>query len=52
MGDLLEGIALHSFEGKAPPFGEETLKKIAQLKDVYDLDLTAADSHKLIEQAE
>lgn len=52
MGDLLEGIALHSFEGKAPPFGDETLKKIAQLKDVYDLDLTSADSHKLIEQGD
>lgn len=49
MGDLLEGIALHSFEGKAPPFNNETLKKIKQLKAVYDLDLTAADSHKLIE---
>ncbi len=49
MGDLLEGMALHCFEGKVPPFSDETLKKIAQLKAVYDLDLTAADSHKLIE---
>jgi len=49
MGDLLEGMALHCFEGKAPPFSEETLKKIAQLKQVYDLDLTSADSHKLTE---
>ncbi len=52
MGDLLEGMALHCFEGKAPPFGDETLKKIAQLKEVYDLDLTSADSHKLIEKGE
>ena len=50
MGDLLEGMALHCFEGKAPPFTEVTLKKIDQLKEVYDLDLTAADSHKLIEK--
>jgi len=48
-GDLLEGITLHCFEGKAPPFSDETLKKIAQLKQVYDLDLTSADSHKLTE---
>lgn len=45
VGDLIEGIALHSFENK-PPFSSETLTKIAQLKQVYDLDWTAADSHK------
>ena len=50
MGDLLEGIALHAFEGKAVPFNDDTLKKIQQLKDVYDLDLTAEDSHNLSEQ--
>ena len=44
VGDLIEGIALHSFENK-PPFSEETLGKIAQLKAVYDCDLTASDSH-------
>jgi hypothetical protein len=48
LGDLLEGIVLHAFEGKAP-FSEKTLKQIAQLKDVYGLDLTAEDSHKLSE---
>ena len=48
LGDLLEGIALHAFENK-PPFSEATLKKIGQLKDVYDLDLSAADSHTLKE---
>ncbi len=52
LGDLLEGMALHCFEGKVPPFSEETLRKIEQLKQVYDLDLTAADSHKLIESGE
>lgn len=52
MGDLVEGMALHCFEGKVPPFGEGTLKKIGQLKEVYDLDLTAADSHKLTEQGD
>ena len=48
LGDLLEGMVLHAFEGKAP-FGEKTLKQIAQLKEVYGLDLTAADSHALKE---
>ena len=52
MGDLVEGLALHAFEGKAPPFSEVQLKKIAQLKKVYDLTLSAADSHKLIEAGE
>lgn len=48
LGDLLEGIVLHSFEGKAP-FGPATREKIEQLKAVYDLDLTADDSHRLSE---
>ncbi|TYC79936.1 hypothetical protein FMN63_01440 [Stappia sp. BW2] len=46
LGDLIEGMALHAFENK-PPFSEETLDKIRQLKSVYDLDLSAVDSHKL-----
>lgn len=52
LGDLLEGMALHCFEGKVPPFSKETLRKIKQLKQVYDLDLTSADSHKLIESGD
>jgi len=51
LGDLIEGLALHAFENK-PPFSEETLGKIAQLKSVYDLDLTASDSHKLKDGAD
>jgi hypothetical protein len=49
MGDLLEGIVLHAFEGKAP-FGEPTLRQIAQLKKVYGLDLDASASHRLRER--
>ena len=49
LGDLLEGIVLHAFEGKAP-FGKETMKKIRALRSVYGLRLTAADSHLLIEK--
>src|SRR5262249_45622162 len=48
LGDLLEGIVLHAFEGKAP-FGEPSLAKIADLKRIYGLDLTASDSHRLTE---
>lgn len=47
--ELVEGMALHCFEGKTP-FSEETLGKIAALKGVYDLDLTAEDSHRLREK--
>lgn len=48
LGDLLEGIVLHAFEGKAP-FSEETLAAIRDLKKVYHCDLSAADSHNLTE---
>ena len=49
LGDLLEGIALHALENK-PPFKAATLQKIADLKQVYELDLTAEDSHRLKEK--
>ena len=48
VGDLLEGILLHVYEGEAP-FGSETLRQIADLKKVYGLTLTAKDSHRLRE---
>jgi len=48
LGDLLEGIVLHAFEGKAP-FSDQSLKKIEEFRKVYDLNLTAEDSHKLQE---
>lgn len=51
LGDLLEGIVLHSFEGKAP-FSSETQAAITKLKKVYHCDLSAEDSHQLREAAE
>ncbi len=48
LGDLLEGIVLHAFEGKAA-FSPATLRKIKALRAVYGLDLVAADSHQLRE---
>jgi hypothetical protein len=49
LGDLLEGIVLHAFEGKTVPFSAQTLKEIEQFKSIYGLTLTAADSHNLRE---
>ena len=49
LGDLLEGIVLHVFEGKLP-FGDLSLAKIAELKKVYHLDLNAKASHRLVER--
>lgn len=51
LGDLLEGIVLHAFEGKAP-FSTATLRKIKALKAVYGLDLAAKDSHRLRENGD
>lgn len=48
LGDLLEGIVLHAFEGQAP-FSEETRDVIGKLKVVYGCELSAADSHQLEE---
>ena len=50
-GELLEGIALHALEGKVV-FEEGTLRTIEQLRAVYGLDLTAADSPHLREPAD
>lgn len=49
LGDLLEGIVLHAFEGKAP-FSPGTRDTIERLKTVYGCELTAADSHRLQER--
>jgi hypothetical protein len=49
LGDLLEGIVLHAFEGKAP-FTPQTLKEIEQFKALYGMTLKATDSHNLKER--
>jgi hypothetical protein len=46
LGDLLEGIVLHAFEGKSA-FSTQTLKEIDQFKNIYGLTLRASDSHRL-----
>jgi hypothetical protein len=49
LGDLLEGVVLHAFEGKAP-FERGTIARIEQLKKIYGLDLDARHSHRLRER--
>jgi hypothetical protein len=48
LGDLLEGIVLHAFDGKAP-FSPATLQRVRGLKRFYGLDLDASASHQLTE---
>ena len=50
LGDLLEGIVLHAFDGKCP-FGKPSLEIIARFKEIYGLDLDASASHHLVEKA-
>lgn len=47
--ELVEGVMLHALDGKAP-FSQQTLQKAAMLREVYDLNLSAEDSHKLSEE--
>ena len=49
LGDLLEGIVLHAFDGKCP-FGDESLARIADIKKIYELDLDATASHLMQEK--
>ncbi len=46
LGDLIEGIVLHAFEGKSA-FSPQTLKEIEQVKSIYGMTLRASDSHRL-----
>ena len=49
LGDLLEGIVLHAFEGRAP-FSPKTLEQIVELNKIYGMTLKADDSHRLKER--
>ena len=48
LGDLVEGIVLHAFEGKSA-FGEDSLARIRDLKRIYGMTLEAKDAHRLQE---
>ena len=49
LGDLLEGITLHAFEGKAP-FGDDTQNKISQLKTVFGMNYGVEAAHNMDEE--
>lgn len=49
LGDLIEGIVLHAFEGK-PPFSPQTLRQIDEFRRIYGLSLRPGDSHRLRER--
>ncbi|GAB4566014.1 MAG: hypothetical protein Tsb0020_17350 [Haliangiales bacterium] len=51
LGDLLEGIVLHAFDGKCA-FGDDSLERIAKLKQIYELELSASASHMLSESSD
>jgi predicted DNA-binding ribbon-helix-helix protein len=48
LGDLLEGIVLHAFDGKTP-FSSASLERIQELKRFYQFDLDSSASHRLKE---
>ena len=48
LGDLLEGIVLHAFDGKSP-FARPSLRRIRDLKKLYHLNLNSSASHRLVE---
>lgn len=49
LGDLMEGIVLHAFEGTAA-FSKPTRARVAALRKVFGLTLTAANAHHLEEK--
>lgn len=51
LGDLLEAIVLHAFEGKCA-FSDKTLKHIVEFKKIFGIDFDASASHHMIDQDE
>lgn len=49
LGDLLEGIVLHAFDGKCP-FSPDNLERIKELRKFYGLNLDSSASHHLVEK--
>ena len=49
LGDVLESIVLHAFDGKCA-FGKPTIEKIKVLKEFYGLDLDADAVHHMVEK--
>jgi hypothetical protein len=49
LGDLLEGIVLHAFEGKSP-FSKKSIQRIAELKKIYGMDYGSEAAHQMVEK--
>jgi hypothetical protein len=49
LGDLLEGIVLHAFEGQSP-FDDESIKRIEALKQIYEMGYDTSTAHNFIEE--
>ena len=49
LGDLIEGIVLHALEGKAPPFSDDTLGRIAAIQQIYGMDYDSSAAHQFDE---
>ena len=48
LGDLLEGIVLHAFEGQSP-FDAASIERIDALKSIYEMDYDTSAAHNFIE---
>lgn len=51
LGDLMEGMLLHSMEGNSP-FDEASIKHIQQFKEIYGMDYDSTAAHHFIENEE
>jgi hypothetical protein len=49
LGDLLEGIVLHAFEGKSP-FSRKSQELIRDLKKVYGMDYGTEAAHRMVDR--
>ena len=51
LGDVIEGIVLHAFDGK-PAFETAGLARIRELRKLYHLNLDSSHSHRLVEASQ
>lgn len=51
LGDLLEGIVLHAFDGSCA-LGDNSLEVVRDLRRIYGLDLDSSDAHRLEESSD
>lgn len=49
LGDLVEGVVLHAFDGKCA-LSKQSQKVVAELKKLYGLELDSSASHLLVER--